>query len=537
MIRIKTYMSIIAATLFMFAAISCAKNDTPPEIPDITTIKLSASINSEEDGLLVWDRNDAIGVINNNKLYKFIISNYDANTSEVTFSVDKSALPGGYMEGDFNPQWPIKAFYPYDKITYDPATSTINYTIPAEQVMSYTSVAKGTMPMAAYATSSEEKLIFNNIFGILKLKLVGNEGENVKNIEISSSSIINGKATISINAIHENTPEVSIYISKEESSYNTDNKKITLVCGNGGEPLSSTPTDFIAVLPAGAQNLSILIHTSTASYHISQEAYNTNREEEFAIIAGNICEIPELNINEMMYAYIENGLYLGDGIKLPKSSDGTEYLIWAPVNCGYEAEKKDGYMTTYKGYPFGKLYQWGRKDGQGYEDNSYRDETYPSQTDILESNSPHPEKFYSNWKISSNIWPSDSDPCPEGWRVPTIEELTSLMKDMYPGDYVTEVASQWKVSNDDKNSRHYRLPGYIFYGNTVSTESQIFFPATGCRKADTGVSEVRGFNGCYWSSTANGDGNAWFINFNHRGYIESYFSSQALGRAVRCVKK
>ena len=40
-------------------------------------------------------------------------------------------------------------------------------------------------------------------------------------------------------------------------------------------------------------------------------------------------------------------------------------------------------VAVYKGYPYGKLYRWGRKYGKGYEDGSYEDATYPSGGGIL----------------------------------------------------------------------------------------------------------------------------------------------------------
>lgn len=50
--------------------------------------------------------------------------------------------------------------------------------------------------------------------------------------------------------------------------------------------------------------------------------------------------------------------------------------------------------------------------------------------------------------------------------------------------------------------------------------------------------ELRGLSGCYWSASATSEnGNAWYMDFNRKGYIDSYFDNHAFGRAVRCVKK
>ena len=54
----------------------------------------------------------------------------------------------------------------------------------------------------------------------------------------------------------------------------------------------------------------------------------------------------------------EYGINHGHGVKIGES-------IWAPVNCGYDE-------TDFR---FGKLYQWGRKYGQGYDSS---DATVPT---------------------------------------------------------------------------------------------------------------------------------------------------------------
>ena len=94
--------------------------------------------------------------------------------------------------------------------------------------------------------------------------------------------------------------------------------------------------------------------------------------------------------------YIADGVNYGKGIAIGD-------VVWAPVNCGYEAP-----TDTYKGYPYGKLYQWGRKYGQGY--NSY-DASYPSSDNLVEGPvmpsvaqaEENKDKFYYNSK-APNDW-------------------------------------------------------------------------------------------------------------------------------------
>ena len=124
-------------------------------------------------------------------------------------------------------------------------------------------------------------------------------------------------------------------------------------------------------------------------------------------------------------------------------------MIWAPVNCGYHKDD----------FKYGKLYQWGRKYGQGYDGSlydmngnktgTYADATVPTvksgpvslSTGQSKSNEDY---FYTNgsytydWLSSPDdeLWNSGTesdpvkteyDPCPEGWRVPTYEELDGVI--------------------------------------------------------------------------------------------------------------
>lgn len=223
-------------------------------------------------------------------------------------------------------------------------------------------------------------------------------------------------------------------------------------------------------------------------------------------------------------------------------------VVWAPVNCGYKAPTVDiqGNVTD-KGYPYGKLYQWGRKYGQGYSYSLEYDATTPSEEDgtlvegpvkisvgQLEANA---DKFYMStsspcdWALFQNdkLWndgtedepkKTDYDPCPDGWRVPTYNELDALCENY----------SSWTTA-DEKSGRWF---SDIY---TYQDEApQSFFPAAG-RRCCNGVADTRGTYGHYWCSRPYGDG-ATTLTFSSGGvYVGVASHDRGYGYSVRCVQE
>ncbi|MBQ7811334.1 MAG: Ig-like domain-containing protein [Bacteroidales bacterium] len=221
----------------------------------------------------------------------------------------------------------------------------------------------------------------------------------------------------------------------------------------------------------------------------------------------------------------ESGVNHGKGVAVAG-------VIWAPVNCGYEPATAD-----YKGYPYGKLYQWGRKHGQGYNSN---DASYPSGENLVEgpvmpswgSSDTYKDAFFYNsydwcntqiddpW-VDSEGKKTGKDPCPTGWRVPTYAELSALCKNY-----------SWLTKDNHA--------GCYFVGEYTYIEGlpQVFFPAAGHRDFD-GFARYRGYGGQYWSSRPSSAGAyyASYLDFDSRGANMSSFCQRAYGDSVRCVQE
>lgn len=220
----------------------------------------------------------------------------------------------------------------------------------------------------------------------------------------------------------------------------------------------------------------------------------------------------------------EYGINHGKGIAIMET-------VWAPVNCGYNEAN----------YPYGKLYQWGRKYGQGYS-GTYGDVTVPTKTAGPISrksgeSADNANVFYTvsaspyDWLApqEGDLWNDGTegipvktqyDPCPDGWRVPTYAELDAL--------------SDYYVYNSTNSAGQ---KGNKFYGRYRQQDDapSVFFPYAGYRNYSGNAYDREGY-GYYWSSRPYGT-NAGYLYFNSSGYIGMYYDSRAYGYSVRCVQE
>ena len=125
-----------------------------------------------------------------------------------------------------------------------------------------------------------------------------------------------------------------------------------------------------------------------------------------------------------------------------------------------------------------------------------------------------PGTFAKNPESAGNhfTWYRAQNACPQGWRVPTREELQSL----------SNTDSEWTT----KNGINGRLFGI--------TPNQIFLPAAGWRNNGNGAPFNIGVWGYYWSSTQSNTANAMDLPIGIRSnFVGS--SNRANGYSVRCV--
>jgi uncharacterized protein (TIGR02145 family) len=92
-------------------------------------------------------------------------------------------------------------------------------------------------------------------------------------------------------------------------------------------------------------------------------------------------------------------------------------------------------------------------------------------------------------------WEKANDPSPAGWRVPTREQLESLL--------VTEKVTNVRITQNGINGRRF---------TDEATGKSIFLPAVGFCYGDDGTLCGAGSYGGYWSSTQDGSSGAYYLN-------------------------
>lgn|GEM_PF-1695998 len=205
-------------------------------------------------------------------------------------------------------------------------------------------------------------------------------------------------------------------------------------------------------------------------------------------------------------------------------------IMWAPVNAGY--------TTT---NPYGLYYQWHRKDGQVYDIATNPLKIYKYNVVPVDYVISFPEYFFSSDETDNNtaadwcnkrqkFWNNDDkfNPCPKGWRIPTVSELESLKSS----------GSMWTTTLGLGG-----LNGYWFGPDCNTTRlNSVFFPAAGLlRYSDGDNLSTRGSWGSYWASdlsTTTWTEKAYYLRFcqNIGSDFVITLDNRSSGKSVRCVK-
>ena len=522
-IAMEKLFKFLAVALVILTAVSCEKDEKIlNETSEESCVTLTAFTSDEETKTsfvkysssyyTYWSKGDKIAVIQNGNKFEFTLVG-GADSKIGTFM-------GTNLSG-FNASEGFIAFYPYESVRLE--DSKIVY---SHNVVEQNFVDDGigvTVPMAAVVGAGSKSFTFKYLMGILKLNIKGASDETVTSINIGSSTYrLYGEASLNTN--DSSNPYLNFIRTTTEYPTN-----ITLKCSGSGVCIGEDGKSFFIVLPTTASNLSlntfgILVNTSKGSYFMPNSSNGNIKLGRILSMNIDLENGTPRSRASLSVGYSENSTYYGDGVLIGRA-------LWAPVNCGYKpAEGSD------KGYPYGKYYQWGRKNGNGYDDNtdassySVNTATTPSASSLSSGSEFYIwwtnlyENFKYAWSTNTSYNPDGFKyiPCPEGWELPSEEE----MKALYNGN-----KSGFTVKNNQN--------GYWFSGDKAfdseNLGSSVFFPAAGqiYNNRTNYEAKYRGSNGYYWTSSVSQT--KCFLSFTETQVKTDYvFPYDAY--SVRCVK-
>lgn len=188
--------------------------------------------------------------------------------------------------------------------------------------------------------------------------------------------------------------------------------------------------------------------------------------------------------------YLDNGQKWDRSIVVLGDWDGDlgtpyTYLHWAPVNAGFDEVGEVGSRDDHR---YGRLYQWG---AGSKEANVLAKMRY--------YNEPEPDFWYKGIRLESGYegekWNGDKGPCPQGWRLPTVQEFECLVMGRN-GD------SGWTTDGSYAGKKNYTGAEFFGLNDDLTSGKGVFFPAAGQIEAEYGSAFHVGESGGYWTSEA-----------------------------------
>ena len=480
----------------------------------------------------------------------------------------------------------------------------LNIVLPSEQTYAAESFGSGSMAMVA--VSEDNTLTFKNILGGMKLQLKGTQTVKSITLQGKNNEKLSGAATVTAytdeskpaitmsssastavilncgSGVQLNESKATEFIislppvlfskgftvtvaDADGKTYTVETDKANTVLRSsiltmpafklGETPDSETPENAVDMIFLDVTNLTVVPET-TYTLTVDFEPYdaadktlvwNSSNPSVASVDASGVikaladgtstitavavggatasCAITVKSCIEPSVDYVADGVNYGKGIAIGD-------VVWAPVNCGYHKDD----------FKYGKLYQWGRKYGQGYGDYRYHDASYPSGNNLVEgpvmpsvgNSEENKDRFYYvpdspyDWsKVQKDdLWNSGTedspvktkyDPCPENWRVPTYAELKKLSNN-----------HSALITVENQKGRYF-CGDYTYLDNAP----QIFFPATGLLDYEDGYAGYRDAYGHYWSSKTS-------AHYAYRLLIYSADTGsnyRSCGYSVRCVQE
>lgn len=191
-------------------------------------------------------------------------------------------------------------------------------------------------------------------------------------------------------------------------------------------------------------------------------------------------------------------------------------MVWLQHDLGADSSISTDQDTPVAGL-HGNLYQWGRSVAVAGIHTDPGIITGWNTVEVADD---------KQWNSGTEQNPvkTDSDPCPQGFRIPTTAEYRRLINATDPVS-----SGNWKDVSTNYEA------GIILYSKT-NKNVRLLFPMSGRRRFSNGALEARGTFGAYWTSSPKGS-NLQMYDLSASGNLNFLFFNTVptFGQMIRCV--
>lgn len=229
-------------------------------------------------------------------------------------------------------------------------------------------------------------------------------------------------------------------------------------------------------------------------------------------------DLTKLSPNTVYYvrAYAKNVNGIGFGSTLSFTTKPKDFVIVNGVNWAKYNLSSPSYFVSHN-YDYGMYYQWNRSVGWSYEGTGTYWNSFPDTATWDDGPSYSiPSGQSWSWSVDYTIkeWQSNRNPCPYGWRIPTINEFSQMIN--------SAKTRGWYYLSNDKSK--------IFLKVIFNNNEELWLPGGGYRDTYHGEGVHKNdLNAHYWAV----DNRNVFAVENT--VVKYYIFDEKHGLFIRCV--